>query len=76
MAGIADVTAAQAAEKADLVLLTTSITKLLAAFASGAMTPAQAQALLDATNANDATVKSDLAAITAALPVVPPVVGP
>lgn len=68
MAGISDIQAAQAAEKADLVTLTGLVTQLLTAFASGAMTPAQAQAVLDEISAEDATVKSNITSIQAALP--------
>ena len=74
MAGITDIQAAQTAEKGDLVTLTGLITKLLAAFASGAMTPTQAQAVLDEINTEDATVKSNIASIQAALP--PPAPAP
>ncbi len=68
MAGITDIQSAQAAEKADLATLTGLIGQLLAAFASGAMTPAQAQAVLDEINAEDSTVKSNITTIQAALP--------
>lgn len=68
MAGIIDIQAAQAAEKADLVTLTGLISQLLAAFASGAMTPAQAQAVLDEINGEDTTVKTNISTIQAALP--------
>ena len=68
MAGITDIQAAQAAEKQDLATLATLITQLLTAFASGAMTPAQAQAVLDEINSEDSTVKTNIATIQAALP--------
>ena len=68
MAGINDITIAQTAEKADLVTLTGLITQLLAAFASGAMTPAQAQTVLDEINSEDATIKTSITSIQAALP--------
>lgn len=71
MAGITDIQTAQAAEKADLVTLTGQISQLLAAFASGAMTPTQAGAVLDEINSEDATVKSNIATIQAALPTAP-----
>ncbi len=71
MPGIADIQTAQAAEKADLALLMTLNTKLLAAFASGAMTPAQAQSVLDEVTAEDATVKTGISAIQSALPAAP-----
>ena len=68
MASIANITQAQAQEHADLATLATQVTALLAAFASGAITPAQAQALLDEVNAQDATIKTNIASIQAALP--------
>ena len=71
MPGITDITAAQAAEKKDLVTLTGLIAQLLAAFASGAMTPAQAQSVLDEINQEDATVNSQITSIQAALPTPP-----
>lgn len=76
MAGLSDVQAALAAEKADLATLATQITQLLAAFASGGLSPADAQALLDTINGDDSSIKSSIAAISAALPAttVPPVV--
>jgi hypothetical protein len=67
MAGITDIQTAQAAEKKDLATLATLITQLLTAFASGAMSPAQAQAVLDQINAEDATAKTQITAIQAAL---------
>lgn len=72
MAGITDIQTAQAAEKADLATLTALIPQLLAAFASGAMTPAQAQAVLDEINGEDATIKTSIASIQAALPLAAP----
>ena len=68
MAGITDIQAAQTAEKADLVTLTGLISQILAAFASGAMTPAQAQSVLDEINSEDSTVKTNIASLQAALP--------
>jgi hypothetical protein len=76
MANITDIQTAQTAEKADLVTLTGFVTQLLAAFASGAMTPAQAQAVLDEINAEDSTVKTNIASIQKALPTPPPVPPP
>lgn len=73
MAGISDIKTAQAAEKADLAALTGLINQLLAAFAAGTLSPADAQAILDETTSEDATVKSSIASITAALPPVTPV---
>lgn len=74
LAGITDIQTAQAAEKTDLAAAVTQITALLTAFASGAMTPAQAQAVLDEVNAEDATIKTQTAAIQKAL--APPNPGP
>ncbi len=68
MAGISDIKAAQAAEKADLAVLAGLVTQLLTAFANGTLSPADAQALLDETNSQDATVKTNIASIQAALP--------
>ncbi len=67
MAGITDIQSAQAAEKADLAVLTGLIAQLLTAFASGAMTPAQAQAVLDEISAEDATVKTNITSLQTAL---------
>jgi hypothetical protein len=71
MAVVTDLEAAQAAEKADLATLAGLITQLLAAFAAGAITPAQAQGLLDEINSEDATVKTNIASIQSALPPAP-----
>ncbi len=68
MAAIDDLKKAQAAEKADLVTLSGLLTQLLAAFAAGTITPTDAQALLDEMNAQDATVKTNIASIQSALP--------
>ncbi len=68
MAGLSDVTSAQTTLHADLVAENGLIKQLLAAFAAGNLTPAQAQALVDGMNADDADAKSNVAAITAALP--------
>ncbi len=68
MAGLADIQTAQAATKYDLAALVALITQLLTAFASGSITPAQAQSILDEIQAEDATVKSSIATISAALP--------
>lgn len=76
MASFSTITAAQQQEHTDLATLATLITQLLAAFASGAITPAQAQSLLDEINAQDATVKSSITAIQAALPAAPPATPP
>ncbi len=68
MAGLADIQTAQSATKSDLAALVALITQLLTAFASGSITPAQAQTILDEIQAEDATVKSSIATISAALP--------
>jgi hypothetical protein len=68
MAGITEIKAGQAVEKADLVQLTGLITQLLTAFAGGQMTPTQAQDLLDEITSQDATIKSAITSITTALP--------
>ena len=68
MAGLADLKAAQAAEKADLAALGVLVTQLLTAFANQTLSPADAQALLDEMNSEDATVKSNIASISAAIP--------
>ncbi len=68
MAGLADIQTAQAATKNDLAALVALITQLLTAFASGSITPAQAQSILDEIQTEDATVKSSIATISAALP--------
>ncbi len=73
MAGITDIQAALAAEKADLATATGLLAQLISAFATGAITPVQAQSLLDTINAEDATVKTNIASIQAALPAPPPV---
>ena len=62
-----DIQSSQALEKADLLILTSKITQLLSAFASGAMSPADAQGVLDNINADDATVKTAIDSITSAL---------
>jgi len=68
MAGVSDVTSAQTTLHDDLVAENGLIKQLLTAFAAGNLTPAQAQALVDQMNADDADAKSNVAAITAALP--------
>lgn len=72
MAKLDDIKAAQAAEKGDLVILVGLISQLLAAFAAGSLSPADAQALLDEVNSEDADVKTSIASIQAALPAPPP----
>lgn len=73
MAGLSDVKTALAAEKADLATLTGLITQLLAAFAAGTLSSADAQTLLDEINTDDATVKSSITSIQSALPTPPAV---
>lgn len=67
MAGVSDIQTAQAAEKADLAILVGLVPQLLAAFASGQMTPAQAQGILDEINSEDSTIKTSTGTIQAAL---------
>jgi hypothetical protein len=71
MAALDDLTKAQAATKADLATLTGLTTQLLAAFASGSMTPAQAQSLLTEMNSEDATIKTNITSIQTALGTAP-----
>lgn len=68
MASIATIQAAQLQEKSDLAVLATLVPQLLAAFASGALTPAQATDLLNEINSEDTTIKTTAASISAALP--------
>jgi fructose-bisphosphate aldolase class 1 len=68
MASIATIQAAQLQEKADLATLATLVPQLLTAFANGAMTPAQAQAVLNEVNSEDSTIQSISASISSALP--------
>ncbi len=72
MAGIKDIQDAQAGEKADLAQLAVLFPQLLTAFASGAMTPAQAQSVLDGINSSDTSIKGHVAAIQTALGSVAP----
>lgn len=67
MAGLADVKTALAAEHGDLVTLTGLVVKLLQAQASGSLSAADAQALLDTITGDDASVKTSIDAITTAL---------
>ena len=67
MAAIDDLKAAQAAEKSDLATLAGLVTQLLQAFAAGTITPTDAKALVDEMNAQDATVKTNIASIQSAL---------
>ncbi len=77
MAGLSDVQSAQTTLHQDLVSETGLIKQILAAVANGNLTPTAAQALVDAMNADDADAKSNIAAITAALPPAPaPTPGP
>jgi len=68
MAGITDIINAEAQEHSDLAALTALVPQLLTAFASGQMTPAQAQALVDGMSADDSTIKTTITSIQAALP--------
>ncbi len=71
MPGLADVKAALAAEREDLAALAALITAILAAVAAGQLSAADAQGLLDTINADDSSIKGNIAAIQAALPVPP-----
>lgn len=74
MAGITDINSAETTLHADLVAENGLIKQILTAFANQTLTPAQAQALVDGMNADDADAKANAAAITAALtPPAPPV---
>lgn len=75
MAGITDIKTAQAAEKTDLATLVALVPQLLQAFANGTLSPADAQAVLDEINSEDATIKTTAASIAAALPPPAPPVG-
>ena len=68
MAGVTDVQSAETTLHADLVAENGLIKQLLTAFANGNLSPTQAQALVDTMNQDDADAKSNVAAITAALP--------
>lgn len=68
MASFATLTAAQAQEHTDLATLATLIQQLIAAFASGAITPAQAGALLTEMQGEDTTITTNIASIQAVLP--------
>ncbi len=72
MAAIKDIQDAQAGEKADLAALAVLVPQLLTAFASGAMTPAQAQGVLDEINSEDTSIKGHVTAIQTALGSVAP----
>jgi hypothetical protein len=76
MAKIDDIISGQSAERAKLAALAGLITALLTAFASGQMTAAQAQSVLDEISSEDATIDtaaaSIQAAITPAAPAAPP----
>ena len=68
MSAFTTLSAAQAQEHTDLAALTTLIPQLLAAFASGALTPAQASTLLTEMNSEDATIQTNITSIQAVLP--------
>jgi hypothetical protein len=67
MAGLTDINAAETTLEADLASENGLILQLLTAFANQTLTSTQAQALVDKMTADDATAKSNGAAITAAL---------
>jgi len=67
MATIASILAAQQQETTDIGLLSTAVTNLLAAFAAGAITPAQAQTILSGIQAGDQTIAGLTTSISNAL---------
>ena len=67
MAGINDINTAQTTLEADLTAENGLILQLLTAFANQTLSPAEAQAIVDKMNADDATAKTNVAAINAAL---------
>lgn len=67
MAGVSDITSSETTLHGDLVAQNGLIKQLLTAFANQTLTPAQAQAIVDGMNADDADAKSNIAAIQAAL---------
>lgn len=67
MSAFATLTAAQQQEHNDLATLATLLQQLLAAFANGTMTAAQASALLTEMNAEDSTIQTNIASIQTAL---------
>src|ERR1041385_8851850 len=64
---LSDIAAVEAAERADLATLTGLVSQILTAVANGQMDQTAAQALLDSMNADDASVKSNIASIQAPL---------
>lgn len=72
MVALTDLAAVEAAERGDLITLTGLVTQILTAVAQGSLDQAAAQKLLDAMNVDDATVKSNISAIQAALTPAPP----
>lgn len=71
MATTQDILAEQAKTKQDLVTLQATTTNLLAAFAAGTLSPADAQAILDNATADDATAVDLNTHIQAALGTTP-----
>ena len=67
MLGLTDIQNANTTLHADLIAENGLITQLIAAVASGQLDQAGAQALITTMTADDATAKSNIAAITAAL---------
>lgn len=67
MATVQDILNAQAQEKADIAALVTGVGALLAAFAAGSITSAQAQAIVTEMQSEDSSVTGLTAAINAAL---------
>ena len=67
MATIASILAAQQQETTDIGLLSTAVTNLLAAFASGSISPADAQTLLSGIQSGDQTIAALSTSINSAL---------
>ena len=67
MANIQDILNAQAQEKTDIGALVTAVGALLAAFASGTITSAQAAAIVSEIQSEDSSVTGLTASINAAL---------
>lgn len=67
MLALSDIASVQAAEREDLHTLTGLVEQVLQKVASGQLDQAGAQKLLDDMNADDATVKTNIATIQAAL---------
>lgn len=71
MASIASILGAQQQETTDIGLLSTAVTNLLAAFASGSITPAEAQTLLSGIQTGDQTIAALSTSINTSLGIPP-----